>query len=249
MSARARPVALSIAGLLILCALWEAVARLGWVSAGVLPPLSLVLKSFVSDLGMLVEAGWRSVLRTGAGYAVALAVAVPLGLLFGRIRVLRDLFGVWMGTARFLPLAALVGLFIAALGIGETMKVSFLAFGVGVYLVPTVMQRVAEVPQDLKSAMMCLGASPLRVFREVEWPSVRERLVQDIRILTPIAWTYIVLAEMLHGTGGLGRLAFHAARYDTPLVYATLLAIIGLALVQDALLRLLDRGVNPHLYA
>ena len=74
------------------------------------------------------------------GYLVAILVSIPIGFLLGLIPLFRGLFSQIINSYRFIPLTAVTGIFIMWLGLGSDMKVSFLAFGIIVYLIPVVIQ-------------------------------------------------------------------------------------------------------------
>ncbi len=243
---------LAVAGLAVILVLWEALPRLGVFEPSLVPPFSEVVGSYgeLFTERRLLSNAFASIQRNVLGYLAAVAVAVPLGLALGALPKVRHAMLPWVGALRFVPLAALTGFFIANFGIGEDMKVLFLAFGVGVYLVPTTVQRFDEVPASYVQAAQTMGASRWDVFRRVQLPVVLSRVFDDLRVLTAIGWTYIVLAESLAVSPGvapgLGRLAFVLARTNTAGVYAVLIVITAIGLVQDRLFALADRALFPH---
>ena len=239
-------------GLIALVGLWEVLPRLGLVEASLVPPFSEVVASYgeLFTERRLLSNTLASVQRNVLGYLAAVVVAVPLGLALGALPQVRHAMLPWVGALRFVPLAALTGFFIANFGIGEDMKVLFLAFGVGVYLVPTTVQRFDEVPGHWVQAAQTMGAGRWDVFRRVQLPVVLSRVFDDLRVLTAIGWTYIVLAESLAVSPGvapgLGRLAFVLARTNTAGVYAVLIVITAIGLLQDRLFRIADQALFPH---
>ena len=112
-----------------------------------LPPPIKVLKSFspLVEEEALFDHAKRSVWLNFKGYFWAVFIAVPLGFLIGLIPLFRGLFSKQVDAMRFLPLTALTGLFIIWFGIEDQMKVAFLAFGIIVFLLPVVVQRIDEV--------------------------------------------------------------------------------------------------------
>lgn len=114
---------------------------------------------------------------------------------------------------RYLPIPAVSGIFIAAIGIGFDMKASFLAFGIIIYILPVVVQRVSELqnPANDKDyvylqTISTLGATNWQKFRYVYFPYVMQRVSTDVINLTAISYTYIVIAETLNKEGGIGAL-------------------------------------------
>jgi len=135
-----------------------------------------------------------------------------------------------------------MGIFIAISGLTIQTKINFLAFGIWVYLVPVVVQRIDEVNDTHLQMMKTLGAGFWQTVRYVTWRSVVARLSDDIRILVGISWTYIIVAELAGIQGGLGSLIFLGERQsNVGKVYAVIFIIVLIGIIQDVLFRLLDR--------
>lgn len=148
------------------------------------------------------------------------------------------------------------GIFIAAIGIGFDMKASFLAFGIIIYILPVVVQRVSELqnPANDKDyvylqTISTLGATNWQKFRYVYFPYVMQRVSTDVINLTAISYTYIVIAETLNKEGGIGALINIMSRQSrTAEVYALLFLIIAIGILQDVLLKKLDVVLFPSKY-
>jgi NitT/TauT family transport system permease protein len=216
-----------------------------------LPPPDRVVKSFSP---LLVEDGLakntgRSVWLNLQGYFWALVIAIPLGFLIGLFPIFRGLFSKQVNAMRYLPLTALTGLFILWFGIEDQMKIAFLAFGIIVYLLPVVVQRIDEVEDVYLKTVFTLGATNWQTIRTVYLPAVMSELMDDIRVLTAISWTYIIIAELLNRQGGIGSLIYIKARQgQVDRVFAVLLVIILIGFIQDRLFVYMDRRLFPHKY-
>lgn len=190
-----------------------------------------------------------SVWRNVQGYFWAVLIAVPIGFLIGLLPLFRGLFGKQVDALRYLPLTALVGIFITWFGIDETMKIAFLAFGIIVYLLPVVIQRIFEVEDVYLKTTFTLGATDWNTIKSVYIPSVMSKLMDDIRVLTAISWTYIIIAELLNKEGGIGALIYTAGRRgQIPDVFAILLVIILIGFLQDRIFVYLDKRLFQHKY-
>ncbi len=185
-----------------------------------------------------------------AGYVEAIALAIPLGFLIGLLPLLRGGFQFQVDAIRYIPLTALTGLFIVWFGVGIEMKVHFLAFGILIYLLPVMMQRIDEVQDVFLKTVYTLGASGWQTVRTVYVPSVISRLSDDIRVLTAISWTYIIVAEGIGSEGGIGsliwRVGLRQGRVDK--VFAMLIIIMVIGVLQDRFLVWLDKHLFPHKY-
>ncbi len=216
-----------------------------------LPPPLKVVRSFpdLFQKDELVTNTIRSVWLNLQGYFWAIFISIPLGFLIGLLPLFRGLFSKQVDALRYLPLTALTGLFIIWFGIDDTMKIAFLSFGIIVYLLPVVVQRIDEVKEIYLKTVFTLGATDWQTVRTVYIPSVMSRLMDDIRVLTAISWTYIIIAELLNRQGGIGSLIYIKARQgQVEKVFAILFIIIAIGFLQDRIFVFLDRRLFPHKY-
>lgn len=183
------------------------------------------------------------------GYLEAMAIAIPLGFLIGLFPFLRALFHKPVDALRFIPLTAVTGLFIVWFGIEDWMKIHFLAFGIVVYLLPIVAQRINEVAPVYYQTVKTLGATRWQAIKSVYIPDVMSKISVDIRVLVAISWTYIIVAELVNKSGGIGALAYTSARQSRiDKVFALLIVIIIVGFLQDLLMRKLDRVLFSYKY-
>ncbi len=186
---------------------------------------------------------WRNI----QGYLWSILLAIPIGFLLGLLPLFKGLFSRPVDALRFLPLTALTGIFMLGFGTEEKMKVSFLAFGIFVYLLPVVVQRVREVNDVYLKTSYTLGATDWQMIRTVYFPSVMTKLIDDIRVLTAISWTYIIIAELLNKEGGIGALMYTSGRQGlSEKVFAGLFVIILLGFLQDFIFSYIQKRIFPH---
>ncbi|RMG77164.1 MAG: ABC transporter permease subunit [Bacteroidetes bacterium] len=192
----------------------------------------------------------RSVWLNLQGYFWAILISIPLGFLIGLLPLFKGLFSKPVDALRYLPLTALIGIFIIWFGIYDEMKIAFLAFGIIVYLLPVVAQRTGEVEDVYLKTVFTLGATDWQTVKNVYFPAVMSKLMDDIRVLTAISWTYIIVAEYINKDGGgLGALIYIKRRLgQVPDMFAILLVIIAIGFIQDRLFIYLDKRLFPHKY-
>ena len=246
----------------------------GWVSRAIIPQPVNVLKSlkklFTID-SVYVKQHKRESIRhnikvlilsmegvrtTGyslilnvLGYIEAIVISILLGFLIGLVPFFRALLNRWVNAIRFIALTAVTGLFIAWFGIDSNMKVQFLAFGIFVYLLPVVVQRVDEVLKIYLQTAYTLGASKWQLIKTVYFPFVASKIIDDIRVLTAISWTYIIIAEMLNQTGGVGALIHLSGRQSRlDKVFALLIIIVLIGIIQDKFFVWLDKKIFQFKY-
>ncbi|MEM7101885.1 MAG: ABC transporter permease subunit [Bacteroidota bacterium] len=215
----------------------------------ILPSPVHVIKSFKElhfEDYLVVNTG-KSIWLNFLGYLLAIAVSIPIGFALGLIPFFRGLFNRTFDAFRFIPLTAVTGIFIMWFGFDNQMKVAFLAFGIIVYLVPVVVQRIDEVQSVYLRTVFTLGANSWQTIKTVYWPSVLSRLFDDIRVLTAISWTYITIAELLNKSGGIGELIWLARRQSRmDKAFAVLVIIVLIGIFQDKLFFWLDKKLFPH---
>ena len=236
-------------GIVFLLSIWSIAVAL--FPTPVLPAPWKVLSSFkeLHFEDALVRNLFYSIKLNLLGYLEAIIIAIPLGFVIGLFPVFQNLFNKPVDALRFIPLTAVTGLFIVWFGIEDTMKVHFLAFGIIVYLLPIVAQRVREVPVVYHQTVKTLGATKWQTIKSVFIPDVMSKVSVDIKVLVAISWTYIIVAELVNKSGGVGALAYTAARQSRiDKVFAILVVIIVVGFLQDLLLRKLDKLLFPYKY-
>lgn len=196
-------------------------------------------------IGNTLHSFWLNI----QGYFWAILISIPIGMLLSLFPIFRGLFAKQVDALRFLPLSALTGLFIIWFGLGDDMKIAFLAVGIIVYLIPVVMNRIYDVEDTMVQTSFTMGARPWQQIKKIFFPAAISNLIDDIRVLTAISWTYIIIAELLNKETGIGALIYTKARLgQTDRVFAILIVIILIGLLQDQLFKILDRLINPHKY-
>lgn len=222
------------------------------VPKGILPSPRKVVLAFgelLNKNGLVPNFFYSLGLNLG-GYIEAIAISIPLAFLLGLVPALRGAFQRPVDAVRFLVLPAAIGLFIAWFGIGSWMKIHFLAFGIIIYLLPIAIQRIDEVNEVYLKTVYTLGATPWQMIRTVYFPSVISKLFSDIRILTAISWTYIVIAESIGGEAGLGALTWQVGlrRGRIDKVFCLLIIIMLVGILQDKLFVYMDKKLFPFKY-
>jgi NitT/TauT family transport system permease protein len=219
------------------------------IKVTILPsPLTVIMsipEMFFKD--NLIPNVFKSIKLNLYGYAFAIIISLVIGFGIGLVPILRGLFSRILDAGRFIPLTAVTGIFILWFGIGNEMKVIFLSFGILVYLIPVVVQRIDEVQSVYLHTVYTLAATAWQTVRSVYIPYVMSKLIDDVRVLTAISWTYITIAEMLNKSGGIGQLIWEAKRQSRiDKAFAVLLIIVLIGILQDRLFVFLNQIFFPH---
>ena len=214
-----------------------------------IPTPPMVLTSFRTLISEdhLISHALSSIWLNIKGYLWAILISIPIGFIIGLYPLFKGLFSKQVDALRYLPMTALTGLFITWFGIGINMKVAFLAFGIIVYLLPVVAQRVREVQDIYTKTAFTLGATNWQMIKTVYIPSVMAKLMDDIRVLTAISWTYIIIAELMSREDGVGALIYQKARGgQIEKVFAILIVIIIIGFLQDRIFKFMDKRLIPY---
>lgn len=238
---------IGIIGFFFLVGVWYLITDgFGWVRPQTIPsPKSVILSFF--ELFQKDSLVWNliySIKLNIGGYIKAIAFSIPVGFVVALFPFIRAMFSKYIDALRYIPLTGLVGVFIAWFGISTGMKVNFLAFGIIVYLLPIVVQRVYETEKIHIDTLYTLGANSWQIFLKVYWPSVTSKLSSDIRVITAISWTYIIVAEMVNNEGGVGSMIYSAARQSRlDKIFAIIIIIIAFGFLQDLFLKWADKKI------
>lgn len=241
-----------VVGFILIMSLWITITGLHMVKPQILPSPFKVLTA-IPELhfqNALVRNLGYSVYLNIMGYIEAIIVSLIVGFIMGMFPLFKSLFSGYVNSARFVPMTAVTGLFMAWFGIETGMKIQFLAVGIMVYLIPVVIARIDEIDEVYEHTAKMLGASPIQRVGYVYIPSVLSRIIVDIQNLLAISWTYIIVAEMINSSsGGIGSLAFLSARQSRiDKVFAVLLVIVLVGFLQDRLFSFLDKKLCRYKY-
>ncbi len=237
-------------------ALSAAVLALGWgvlTYGGVVPPLFLpspsdVVRSAVALLreGSLLMHTRASLLVIVTGWALAAAMAVPLGILMGTLKLVEAVVEPLVDFVRYLPVSAMIPLLILYIGIGTAEKVAVIFIGTFFQLVLLVADASATVSKDLLDSAYTLGARRRTVLTRVLVPATLPGVMDNLRITMGWAWTYLIVAELVSADRGLGYLILDAMRgLNTDRIFVGLLVIGLLGLGFDMLFKWLHRVLLP----
>jgi ABC-type nitrate/sulfonate/bicarbonate transport system permease component len=230
---------LGVAGVLTAIALWGAISGLGLVREAFLPTPWETARSMVQMAtdGTLLREGWASLRRVLLAVGLAALVGIPIGIAMGAYGRLESFLKWIFFPFRSAPITAFIPIFMLFFGIEEGMKVWFLFFGTVVYIIPMTFDAVRAVPEHYVDAAVDFGFTPFGTLIHFVVPAAWPRIFDAIKVCTGIAWTYLVAAEIVNVTTGLGAVVQHAQRFqNTPKVYAGILLILIIGNLTDFIL-------------
>ena len=136
-------------------------------------------------------------MRVLEGFALAVAVAFPLGVLMGSFTKVKAAFTPLTVFGAYLPIPTLVPLTLSLFGTGELQKVMFLALAFSIYLVPLFVAAVDAVDDTYLKTAYTLGATKAQAVSHVLLPISWPDIYQAMRLGFGVGWSYILLAEMV----------------------------------------------------
>ncbi|MEV5829334.1 ABC transporter permease [Spirillospora sp. NPDC052242] len=228
--------------ILAFLAVWEAAPRAHLVDPIFLPPLSEVLPA-LGDLaasGRLWDDARASIVRSLAGFGLAIAVAVPLGLLIGWYRTVADLLNPLLEVFRNTAAIALLPVFVLVLGIGETSKVAIVLYACTWPILLNTIGAVRTVDPTLIRSARSLGLPAPRVFQKVVLPAAVPEIFTGIRLAGATSVLVMIVAKE-----GLGFLVGSSQQnFAIHEMYAGIIAISVLGLAFNYLLVLVERRLT-----
>ena len=188
----------------------------------------------LAESGQLLAGLMYSFARISVAALLAIAVAVPTALLLCSSRTLDEMISPIVSAMRYIPVTAFSPLLILWFGIDEGMKVSFLFLATFVYVLPTTILCLKDVPDDLIDTGRSLGMKVHEIIAEIMLPAALPSIMNSILMMYGIGWTYVAVIEAVNARYGLGFIInTSAARGKTAVVFAAIIVIIVFSYVFD----------------
>ncbi|MEZ5839968.1 MAG: ABC transporter permease [Hyphomicrobiales bacterium] len=241
---RARFLAIAVSVFVGLGLVWWAAT-----ASGVVKPIFLPSpESVVSRLYQLAVDGtlWTdlaaSMYRILVGFLIASALAIPIGVLIGNFAKWEAAIEPLVDFVRYMPVVAFVPLSILWTGTGDAQKFLIIFIGTFFQQVLMVMDNVKRVPREYIGLGRTLDLSDTRILTRIVVPSALPGIWDTMRITLGWAWTWLVLAELVAATSGLGYRITVSQRFfqtNTIIGYILLLGLLGL--ITDQFMKALEK--------
>ena len=238
-----------IVGLITLFAVWGAVSYTGIVQP----------RYFLPTPTEVFNAAWK-MLQTGElfehieasltvillGWALAIILAIPLGIVMGTFKIVEAFLEPLVDFIRYLPVSAMIPLLILYIGLDVREKVAVVFIGTFFQLILLVADVAAHVSKDLVDSAYTLGVSRVRVLTTVLIPATLPGVMDALRITLGWAWTYLIVAELVAADRGLGIMILESQRgLRTDRIFAGLITIGLLGFTCDFAFKWLHRILLP----
>ena len=246
---RKRTILLGVAVWVAFFGLWEVAAARNWINPIFMPPPHRVVSTLYT---MVLERGFLadiaiSVYRILASFALACLVAVPLGIFMGSFRVVYAAVNPIVSAWRYLPAPAFIPLLLMWFGVGEGSKLALLFIGVIFFLITLIMDHTRAVRVEIIETAKTLGASRLQILSTIVLPAVAPNIVVSMRQMLAVSWTYLVIAEIIASTSGIGSVMMRGQRFlKVDEIMAGIVVIGILGLVFDYIFGFAHRILFPY---
>src|SRR5271155_1600518 len=169
--------------------------------------------------------------RVGKGFLVAIVVAVPVGLAIGWNRTASGALDPTVQLLRPIPITAWLPFSIAVFGIRDMGAVFLIALGAFYPIVVNTAQGARDIERNLVRAAMMMGAGRWTILRRVVLPASLPSIFTGLRIGLGVAWTAVIVAEMVAVKSGLGYVlwdAYYVGRMDVVIADMATIGLLGL---------------------
>jgi sulfonate transport system permease protein len=213
---------------------WEMIVRFGWASGRLVPPPSVVFATFVdlAKTGDLQRDTLVTLGRVAAGFGFGVAAATIVGAAAGYSPLIRRLLDPTLQALRAIPSIAWVPLFILWLGIFEASKITLIAVGVFFPVYLGLLGAIQSVDRKLVEVGRAFRLTDVEMVYRILLPAVLPAYVISLRSGLGLGWMFVVAAEFMGASEGLGYLLIDGQQLGKPAEIVA--AIVAFAIVGKA---------------
>lgn len=187
-----------------------------------------------------------SLTRIVEGLGIATAIGLVLGIIQGTLPLFRSFLSPFSAAISLIPPMAILPILLVLFGMDEPAKVGLIAVGIAPFLVRDTQQRCMELSDELLIKVQTLGASTWQIILRVVLPHVFPRLLDALRLSLGSAWLFLIAAEAIASSEGLGYRIFLMRRYmEMDVILPYVVWITFLAFLMDGILALIIRKGFP----
>jgi len=176
---------------------------------------------------------WASLERIGLALAISAAIGLVFGVATGVIPLIRATLAPFVAALSMIPPLAILPILFIVMGLGEVAKITLIVIGVAPVIVRDLALRAGELPREQLIKAQTLGASTWQLILRVVLPQIWPRLIDSLRLTLGSAWLFLIAAEAIASTEGLGYRIFLVRRYlamDVILPYVVWITALAFAM-------------------
>lgn len=230
---------------------WQSLSSSGIADPTLLPGPFKVFKAWVTlfaEREFLTDV-IQSLKRIFSSFGIAIIIALPLGMLMGAFSPVAGFLNALVSPFRYLPAPSFVPLLLMWFGTGDDQKIALLVIGVVFFLISLFMDNTRAVSVELVECSRTLGATRGKVLWHILLPAALPSYVDTARQMLAVSWTYLVVAEIVAATDGIGAMMMRAKRFvQVDDIMAGIFTIGLLGLITDIIIRSLHRLSFKYLH-
>jgi NitT/TauT family transport system permease protein len=187
--------------------------------------------------GTILTHVWKSMQRVYGGFLLAAVIGIPLGMMIGRIKMLRQLLDPTISVLRPIPVTAWLPLSMIFFGLGPNAAIFLVFLGAFYPILLNTVFGVRTIDPRLFEAASMLGCSGTGLFRQIVLPASLPSIVNGLRVAHGFAWILIVVGEMTGVPTGLGSVVMDGRTLSrTDLVITGMIVIGACGFVTDRII-------------
>ena len=225
---------------------WELVARADLINPLVVPPLSRIVGIFweLTASGQIPMQILSSMRRAAAGYFLAAAIFIPLGIVMGLYRPVYRLLEVVIEMLRPVPPPVVIPAAMLFFGLEDGMKVFVIFFSCAWPILLNTIDGVRNLDWVLLNTARTFGLSRAKTIRQIILPAASPQIMTGLRVSLPIMLILVVISEMVGSTDGIGYFILDSQRrFKVAQMYAGMLALAILGYALNQLFNFLHRAL------
>lgn len=187
-----------------------------------------------------------SLSRLGMGVLIAASLGLLIGMVTGALPLFSASLSPLLTVISLIPPLAVLPVLFIVFGLGELSKVMLIAIGITPFIARDIQRRTAEIPPEQLVKAQTLGANTSQIMIRVLLPQVMPKLIDAVRLSLGAGWLFLIAAEAVAATDGLGYRIFLVRRYmamDVILPYVCWITF--LAFLIDISLRITSNKLFP----
>lgn len=228
---------------ILLLLVWEVAGRVGLIESYLLPTPTRIVKE-ISDMataGTLFGHLGSTISRVVIGFSIGTVTAVVIGTAVGYYYVAEKIMDPLIQAFRSIPALAWVPLFILWMGIGESSKITLIAVGVFFPVYLNIVAGIRGVDRKLIEVGKIYGFTVSETLRKIILPAALPSFLTGIRSGVGLGWMFVVAAEIMGASKGLGYLLIVGQNtYSPEVIIASIVLFAIIGKITDSLLKKLE---------
>jgi NitT/TauT family transport system permease protein len=195
---------LQLSSMVVVLAMWEAIARAGWVDPLFVPSPTAVARAFGRVGSAALSALGDTLLKTAVAYVLSVVLGVSVGVVIGSMRSLRQVVNPFVIALYGIPKILVLPWIVLLLGFGTSPAILYGTIHGLFPIVVLVMGGVRDVDRTLLTVARAFGASTWQLYWKVILPAIVPTVLAGMRLAVVFCLLGVLVVEMFAGVRGMG---------------------------------------------